>query len=157
MRRRLFNLATAVSLVLCVATVVLWARCHIGVHGDVINVDRDGDGSYDTYFASQAGVLVWAWHPQPGPSQPNYSWRIGGFIFYAGPNLWGGGYFREWAVPHWFLIALTGITPAFWLVARTRRPPKGICSTCGYDLRATPERCPECGTVAIPAAAPTAG
>ena len=53
-------------------------------------------------------------------------------------------------VPHWFVIVLAGALPAVRGVRlwRARRAPRaGLCRACGYDLRATPERCPECGAV----------
>ena len=34
------------------------------------------------------------------------------------------------------------------VVLRRRRARAGRCGSCGYDLRGTPDRCPECGAVA---------
>ena len=57
---------------------------------------------------------------------------------------------RTIAVPHWFVLTLSvlplGASMVRWR-ARARRARRGCCRECGYDLRATPERCPECGAM----------
>jgi hypothetical protein len=50
-------------------------------------------------------------------------------------------------VSAWYLFAGTAALPlgrAYFLI-RGRKYPPGHCQNCGYDLRASPGRCPECG------------
>jgi hypothetical protein len=64
------------------------------------------------------------------------------------PN--SGSATQQMFLPHWLLALATGALPALWGTRRWCRRAKacaGLCSVCGYDLRASPTRCPECGTV----------
>jgi hypothetical protein len=54
------------------------------------------------------------------------------------------------AIPFWFLILAFAALP-LWTARRIWKTnvaiKRGLCHHCGYDLRATPDRCPECGSV----------
>lgn len=79
-------------------------------------------------------------------------------VVVARPALLNGyGFFRtrrstpDWSVavvgfPLWPLVFLTGVFFARVSWRQIFHPvPEGICRRCGYDLRATPMQCPECG------------
>ena len=78
-------------------------------------------------------------------------WRFG----YA--KMWQPGYGGIIGVPFWFLTAVFGL-----MAARAIRQARGAnrevanrCRVCGYDLRATPDQCPECGARPVKSFEPT--
>ena len=175
----LFNLATVVSAVLCIAMVFLWIRSFSRCD-EIIWVGAyprpEGPGYESVELRSVVGRLSLKYYrPRPfymygTPTRPNGG-RLGvGFSSgMIGPNLrpnWLS--FVSWdrdeplnprapfelmwglSMPHWLPAAAFGIIPLI-AVRRWRRAHRqlrpGMCAKCGYDLRATPHRCPECGTI----------
>jgi hypothetical protein len=68
-------------------------------------------------------------------------------------GLYGGNRFWwiELSIPYWMPACIFMILPIWWAFAwwkHRRRIKCNVCPACGYDLRSSPQRCPECGTIA---------
>jgi hypothetical protein len=130
-RRYLVKSLVVLSLVLWVATVVFWVRSHR--REDVVTFDRRGGGYVLVSAEGYLALVRFDWIP----GQPRTR------NFHKDP---------VWVIWYWFAAIVTALPPVLWIGAlivrgQSRRP--GLCSACGYDLRATPDRCPECGTTAM--------
>jgi hypothetical protein len=186
MKRRLLNLLTLLSLLLCVAAAGLWVQSFRGAGsarwrevaqngGALVRryAEARWDGSrlhlhcgHETWrdpgeaavVASAPGARGLALRPSSytrfAADRP--AWEALGFGF-GGSSVGGPAYaHRGWriTVPFWAIVFATCALPAAWLRRKwRRRGASGLCARCGYDLRATPGRCPECG--AVPAAPAT--
>jgi hypothetical protein len=179
--RHLFTFVSAVSMLLCLAVCVLWVRSRhpiiiyesgdprtaSGSHGVLV---FGGDLSFQKHSNcrripdSPDGIIQGQAHVDDG-------WDILGFQYYETvtvaktfaykplPGTYGNH--AEFWIPLGWPLFVTSIFPLLCAsrltrsqIAKRRLAKAGLCCICGYDLRATPERCPECGTPA-PAKAAT--
>jgi hypothetical protein len=170
-RRILFNIMTGLSLLICLSMSALWVRSYMFTDA----VERQGprrmwqtvSSAGQVYFAAQVAAspsAVYApteefFHYRSPPGQPLPWTASAGYENYVntGPFTLARSHAPDWntlvvRVPHWFVFGLAAVLPVTRLLLRRKRRLPGCCASCGYDLRATPDKCPECGTVVAKAA-----
>ena len=155
MKRRLLNLLTVLALLLCLGVVAAWVRSylpeqfHLRSHkGRVLLIfaaKQHGQWFSPDGLNLSADELVHSIYLYTGGAPRRVRVGFAGFEMALTERDSGFWFF---AVPHW-AVALPLAAAAgwgWWAGRRRRRRDKaGHCLHCGYDLRATPGQCPECG------------
>jgi len=167
MPRHSFAILSALSLLLCVGTSALWVRSYFACdrffvqrllpmpricEGWALFSNRgvfqyewqDGNLSVGRHVEYKALPAV-AWNFQPS------TWcNRRGFYYESETDVVtprGFYSYRQLNFPYWLIALPSAILPTIWARRRLRRQEDSPqCPVCGYDLRATPDRCPECGT-----------
>ena len=162
-RRRLFNVAAAISLALAVFLAALWVDSNFTRRGIAWVGDTAGGMIISESgcllmiagtFTPSADPVGWQYEGRPIDVHRRMGTSNFGWFRYR-RRRWGSSTERQLLVPLWF-VQMTSLLPAALVasarvrsrVIRARRRAAGQCPGCGYDLRATPGRCPECGRMA---------
>ena len=169
MRRRAIRILAALSLLLCVAAVALWVRSYRYLTVARLYLPRASVQAGVMANDGRLVIVVHSFAARPaGAFDSELRWDEPAMPTIRSASAWtgAGGWDREWigfgvssspargwrrrviTVPLWFvvLILLSAAAGAVRTLRRSRTAA-GSCRACGYDLRATPDRCPECGTL----------
>jgi hypothetical protein len=170
-KRRLLNLLTVLSLGLCLLFAAETVHRFLQPASDHNRLTFHWQPVARTEVAMSFGGLCLSHDtdaPRSGriPDEPAYpliwaSWRFPGLWFYCERLAyfetekkfdWGPVLHWMLVIPTWACTLVTALLPSLWMARSARRGWNGrrkprVCSNCGYDLRATPGRCPECGRV----------
>ena len=174
--RWLLNVAVNAALLFAAAAVALWVRSHWAT--DWIYVGRGGVSAM-VMTARNGCLLQWTggnpdprdrplrWHRQSDdPSElVRGNWRFWtqceprqllGVITWGRATYGFSGWGISLLMPYWLLACSAAASGAALLMILRRlhrgerRCRAGQCVRCGYDLRASKDRCPECGAVPQP-------
>jgi hypothetical protein len=164
--RLLANVAVSVSALLALTIVILWIRGYwttdwmLLVSGRTVTRVESSVGTLQVVFeiakydrpGRQPSVRCGS-HFVPPPStwmvfRDEADWEFAGaWHFYLESDM---DYLHIWGIPPWQALLPALVLPSAkvgLLIRRRRRKIQGCCPVCGYDLRATPDRCPECGAI----------
>jgi hypothetical protein len=160
MRRRLFSLASLLSLMLCITGGAMWLRSKwwwenipLGEHHMIESVG----GRISVFWLTGMG-------PRPPDSEraseygsshhPPLVRHLAGFGYWFQRSMDGTAIIQVIVIPYWFPVAALVALPLTWMfdhLRRRRASGTRHCCACFYDLTGnTSGVCPECGTLVRP-------
>jgi hypothetical protein len=147
--RPMLTALAVLSLLLCAATLALWLRTELAAQVDFF--DSISPATSYGLSTERGAIIFWLQLNRPWlrDGDPADAWKTGAGFRYV--RITSSGMRRyNLVLPLWLLALATAAPPALWWLGRAkarRRFRRGLCPKCGYDLRATPDRCPECGAI----------
>jgi hypothetical protein len=167
-----FALAAVASAIVCFLACALWALSYADhdlyfypdwLEHYAFGVDRGRfwcNRSIKLKPPPEATTLQWV------KSRPMIGGKLLGFEYWNGEDVLDDGFalglpsfihyyqrLHRVVIPAWAVAGLSAPLPLVWLRRRhrhrlaARRRTGDLCLYCGYDLRATLDKCPECGAV----------
>jgi hypothetical protein len=123
----------------------------------VYRVDLDRSFVYPVLWFEVTGPRVRASSNVAIDRFSSFRWEKWGFAWRNPTRPLGGGVFTTWyfQIPMWLVLAISLVPMLLYLwksrrvMRRAKARGRATCAFCGYDLRASKDRCPECGA-AIP-------
>lgn len=162
-RSTLGNIIVGLSLLLCLVTTWLWIQSYqIGYIVEHVSRDLQVGDNRGWKLWSARGEVQWnRGYPagetlESGPGRFSAKRRPASFVSFEawadkslneGRGMWGRVSYSTIVLI--FSVVFGSILVLRWLRYRriTNARRINLCQICGYDLRATPDRCPECGTI----------
>lgn len=163
--RIIVNVFTVLSLLMCVATAGLWVRSYwvvdlvehcngktlngqwiTSVYGKLYFGAMHESGGIRGYFLHGDGLSYGAFSQSHRPTGMGQHFL--GFLIDSEMKS-SPDYHFAFGTPYYYLVVLAAAVPGIRGIRSLRQRYQntpGFCTSCGYDLRATPVRCPECGT-----------
>ena len=158
MRSALLTGLTRVSIVLGLLVLLLWMHGHWVADTLAWRTPTQG-----WQVESADGIIAVYWAPVKIMSYQRVQWLT---TLIAAPHrrwfppflyahqTYPAGLVNSFGLPSWVLLIAFLFIPSAQLFLNQReqtiRLRAGLCRICGYDLRASTERCPECGTPISP-------
>jgi hypothetical protein len=162
--RCFFNLFCLISLLVALAIAVVGIRSY-WIEDYWIWYDNNGTGLYSNILRVGHGYVQYAWYdvsrlsglnvapghyhiepPNESHFNPQARFAFAGLRYDQSKGNYSSQLIAEVHLA-WPFVSCA-ILPVLWIILyrrHRRRAHAGLCSVCGYDLRASLDRCPECG------------